>query len=76
MDLVHTLSRGVDKRDIFIDEQDYFRFVHDLFEFNDQESADNIFIFSIKLNLTTSQVVILRKRGSRESFWLPFMRFV
>ncbi|MDO8555059.1 MAG: transposase [bacterium] len=36
MELFHTLSRGVDKRDIFLDDQDRFRFVHDLFEFNDQ----------------------------------------
>ncbi len=41
MELIHVLSRGVDKRDIFLDEQDHFRFVHDLFEFNDQQNADN-----------------------------------
>ena len=41
--IVHVLSRGVDKRKIFLDEQDYFRFVHDLFEFNDQEWVNNIF---------------------------------
>ena len=45
--IVHTLSRGVDKRDIFLDDQDRFRFVHDLFEFNDQERADhNFYIFN------------------------------
>jgi len=30
----HLLNRGVDKRNIFLDEMDYFRFIHDLFEFN------------------------------------------
>ena len=39
MEFYHLLNRGVDKRDIFLDEQDYFRFVHNLFEFNDQENA-------------------------------------
>ncbi|HBT74707.1 TPA: hypothetical protein DEB29_01715, partial [Candidatus Wolfebacteria bacterium] len=41
-DLYHVLNRGVDKKKIFIDDQDHFRFVHDLYEFNDVESADYI----------------------------------
>ncbi|MBI5306012.1 transposase [Candidatus Wolfebacteria bacterium] len=40
MELIHVLNRGVDKRKIFLNEKDYFRFIHDLFEFNDQEPAD------------------------------------
>lgn len=43
MELLHVLNRGVDKRKIFLDEQDYYRFIHDLFEFNDQDSADTTF---------------------------------
>ena len=35
MELYHVLNRGVDKRDIFLDSQDYVRFVHNLYEFND-----------------------------------------
>ena len=31
----HALNRGVDKRNIFLDDQDRARFVHDLYEFND-----------------------------------------
>ncbi|HDZ62445.1 MAG TPA: transposase, partial [Nitrospirae bacterium] len=34
--IYHVFNRGVDKRDIFMDEQDYFRFIHNLFEFNDE----------------------------------------
>ena len=41
MELVHTLNRGVDKRTIFLDDQDRFRFVHDLFEMNDQDWVSN-----------------------------------
>lgn len=37
IEIFHTLNRGVDKRKIFLDNQDYFRFIHDLFEFNNQE---------------------------------------
>ncbi len=39
MEIYHTLNRGVDKRTIFLDDQDRFRFVHDLFEFNDREPS-------------------------------------
>lgn len=37
------LNRGVDKRKIFLDEQDHFRFIHDLFEFNDVNSVNTTF---------------------------------
>ena len=37
MHLMHVLNRGADKRKIFMDDEDRFRFVHDLFEFNDEE---------------------------------------
>ena len=43
--LYHVLSRGVDKRQIFLEEKDYLRFIHDLFEFNDQNPALNVNYF-------------------------------
>ena len=39
--MYHVMSRGVDKRDIFMDDKDRARFIHDLFEFNDEQSANN-----------------------------------
>ena len=42
MDFYHLCNRGVDKRDIFLDDQDYLRFVHDLFEFNDEHATPSI----------------------------------
>lgn len=42
MEIYHALNRGVDKREIFLDTQDYARFVHDLFEFNDTKPAGNV----------------------------------
>ena len=41
MELFHVLNRGVDKRKIYLDDKDYFRFIHDLFEFNDKNSANS-----------------------------------
>ena len=41
--IYHVLNRGVDKRKIFLNDQDYFRFIHDLFEFNDVNPINNNF---------------------------------
>lgn len=43
--IYHTLNRGVDKRTIFLDDQDRLRFIHDLFEFNDKENVNNVTYF-------------------------------
>ncbi|MFZ2167739.1 MAG: transposase [Minisyncoccia bacterium] len=40
MELWHVLNRGVDGRNIFIDDSDYVRFVHNLYEFNDIAPAN------------------------------------
>ncbi|MGC8880809.1 MAG: hypothetical protein ACP5OX_00855 [Minisyncoccia bacterium] len=37
----HILNRGVDKRKIFLDKQDYFRFIHNLYFFNDDISKNS-----------------------------------
>jgi len=42
VNLCHVLNRGVDKRKIFMDDKDCFRFVHDLFEFNDEDKVFNV----------------------------------
>lgn len=36
----HVYNRGVEKRDIFMEENDYLRFIHDLYEFNDTSPAN------------------------------------
>ena len=39
----HTLNRGVEKRDIFLDKQDYLRFIHDLYELNNEDRVETVF---------------------------------
>lgn len=39
--IYHVLNRGVDKRDIFLDDSDHLRFIHDLFVFNDVSQLQN-----------------------------------
>ena len=41
MELWHVLNRGVDGRDLFMDDRDRARFVHDLYEFNDAPPISN-----------------------------------
>jgi putative transposase len=53
--IYHIYNRGVEKRDIFMDIKDYFRFIHDLFEFNDKEPAGKYF----KMNVNN----VARKRN-------------
>lgn len=46
MEIYHVLNRGVDKRKIFLDDRDHFRFIHNLFELNNQERSNtNSYIF-------------------------------
>ena len=44
-EIYHVLNRGVEKRKIFLDDFDHFRFIHDLFEFNDKEPALNSYYY-------------------------------
>ena len=43
----HIYNRGVEKRKVFLDKDDYFRFVHNLFEFNDERSANNLYYYRL-----------------------------
>lgn len=52
-ELIHALNRGVDKRQIFMDDADRARFVLGLYIFNDQNSAD---------------IAALKKKGLTMSF--------
>ena len=39
--IYHIYNRGVENKNVFLDESDYFRFIHDLFEFNDELPVNN-----------------------------------
>lgn len=42
--LYHIVNRGVEQRKIFLDDRDYLRFAHNLFDFNDRYSAPSYFL--------------------------------
>ncbi len=39
-EIYHIFNRGVEKRDIYLEESDYFRFIYSLYEFNDKNAVD------------------------------------
>lgn len=41
--IYHIYNRGVEKRTIFLDNQDYLRATHNLYEFNDENPAVNLY---------------------------------
>lgn len=62
MELLHIMNRGVDKRNIFIDNQDYFRFIHDMFEFNNEDSVvSNFYFFNNKSHDVGRREIIKQK---------------
>ena len=40
--IYHVYNRGVEKRNVFLDDHDYFRFLYSLYEFNDKNPAYKI----------------------------------
>lgn len=55
-EIYHVYNRGVDKRDIFMDDKDRYRFIHDLYEFNDIEPAVNVDNRANQQKLSTIEV--------------------
>ncbi|MEK7569088.1 MAG: hypothetical protein AAB497_03165 [Patescibacteria group bacterium] len=42
-DFFHLLNRGVEKRTVFLNDIDYTRFVHNLYDFNDKNNVDQVY---------------------------------
>lgn len=60
-EVYHIYNRGVEKRVIFSEDKDRFRFVHDIFEFNDLAPAINL-----NFHLQSSPTVLCAIRKLRE----------
>mgnify|MGYP001597938512 CR=1 FL=1 len=61
-EIYHIYNRGVEKRNIFMENADYFRFIHDLYEFNNEERVFNLgYHFKPKSIATGLQYIKPRK---------------
>jgi len=66
-EIYHVYNRGVEKRDVFLNDRDYLRFIHDLFEFNDQEAASNTaYFFKHKTQSMEVKLPYITQRKVRE----------
>lgn len=73
-EIYHIVMRGVDKRIIFPQEKDYFRFIHDLFEFNDEDAVASVYRFHTD-NLTRTVPVKLRKERKKRKLLVEILAF-
>ena len=64
-EIYHVYNRGVEKRDVFMERDDYFRFVHDLFEFNDLNPAPNL-AHHLAKQAQSKEVGLPKGRGPRK----------
>ncbi len=65
----HTYNRGVEKRKIFLEDKDYFRAIHDLYEFNDANKVFNLKQKLKQINCTPTAIngaINVNFRKSRE----------
>lgn len=61
--IYHVYNRGVDKRDVFLNDGDYRRFIHHLYELNDSKPVRNAHYF---LNHKTGNVEARKIYGTQE----------
>ena len=72
----HVLNRGVDKRVIFLEQEDYFRFVHNLFEFNDVEPAENAgYFFNSKNSKDVANPYIIKPKRKKRKLLVEILAF-
>jgi len=66
IEICHVLNRGVDKRNIFLDEEDYLRFIHDLYEFNDEDPTGELYYYFNKYRDIRCPDIIDNERKKRK----------
>lgn len=64
--IYHVYNRGVEKRNIFLEEKDYLRFIHDLFEFNDESPASNVLYYFNPKSMEVQPQYIKKERKPRK----------
>lgn len=65
-EIYHIYNRGVEKRNVFMEDEDYLRFIHDLFEFNDQNPVLNMNYFFNPQTMGVEHQYIQKERKPRK----------
>jgi len=66
MEIYHVLNRGVDKRKTFLDKENYLRFIHDLYEFNDEDPTGELYYYFNKYRDIRCPDIIDNERKKRQ----------
>lgn len=74
-EIYHIYNRGVEKRNIFLDNRDYFRFIHDLFEFNDENPVLNINYYFNPQSMEVELRYIERKKRKPRKLLVEILTF-
>lgn len=64
--IYHIYNRGVEKRNVFLRERDYLRFIHDLYEFNDTDPVSNLWYYFNPKNNEVEPRYIPREKKKRK----------
>ena len=64
--IYHIYNRGVEKRDVFLEDKDRYRFIHDLFEFNDTEQVKNLFYYFNPKSIEVEPHYLAKERKPRK----------
>lgn len=65
-ELYHVYNRGVEKRDLFMDDEDYCRFVHNLYNFNDDSPVLNVKYYFDQQSSTVRPHILKSKKEPRK----------
>lgn len=64
--IYHIYNRGVEKRNVFLRDKDYLRFIHDLYEFNDADPVSNLWYYFDPNNSEVQPHYIPKERKKRK----------
>ncbi|MBI3335908.1 MAG: transposase [Candidatus Portnoybacteria bacterium] len=64
--IYHIYNRGVEKRNIFLEDKDYFRLIHDLFEFNDENASSNMTFYFKDQTMEVEPPYLKKERKPRK----------
>jgi len=77
-EIYHIVMRAIDGIDLFRDNKDYLRMIHDLFEFNDVNPAPSVFRVNFhrnKTNVTKSDLVTLNGERRKRDLLVEILAF-
>jgi len=76
-EIYHVLNRGTDKRKIFLCDEDYLRFIHDIFEFNDEKGVtpNTGYFFNRRNNTMEVGLPYIRQNKKPRKFLVEILAF-